>query len=132
MSKQRWIAGMAGVMAILTLACASPSPSKNPPKKIGNVRLTFWLDQDKGKKTVTSYTIGGVGPKLHYCTNDCHWDATSKPGDHVTVTSDYYDIKAKGWLKIQVVQGNGHLLCEDDNNDTDRSHNVQCSGTVKV
>jgi hypothetical protein len=111
---------------------AAPNPDPAPRRSgIGNVSLTFWLEQDR-HRTVTSFNVGG-GPQTYYCNDSCHWPATAKPGQLVTTTTDYYDLKQEGWLHIQVVQNNsGTILCEDNNDDTGRKGGVSCSGTVEV
>lgn len=113
-----------------------PAPNPDPaPRRSGfpgNVSLTFWLDQDAGKKTVTSWNVG-AGRQTHYCTRSCHWLAVAKPGQLVTATTDYYALGERGWLKIQVVQNNnGRILCQDDNSDSGRSGGLNCSGTVVI
>jgi hypothetical protein len=110
----------------------NPDPVKPKPGRSfpGNVSLTFWLEQDR-KRTVTSYNVG-AGPQTYYCNDSCHWDATAKPGQLVTTTTDYYDLKANGWLHIQVVQNNnGKILCEDDNDDTGRKGGVSIEHSTK-
>lgn len=110
----------------------APAPQPDPvPKRtgnIGNVRITFWLDQDQ-HRTVTTYNIG---TRKHICDDSCHWSETAKPNQQISVTSDYYDIGQRGWLFIQVIQdNNGRILCEDRNDD-DRGRNVACDGTVVI
>lgn len=109
----------------------APNPDPAPSRKgIGNVSITFWLDQDP-HRTVTAYNYG-TGYKSKRCDNDCHWTVTTKPGQVVTVSTDYYHIGQKGWLKITVIQNNnGRILCHD-NNDKDRGAGVSCTGTVVI
>lgn len=135
-----------GALTVLA-GCPLPAPTKPPGKHrvqpapnpdpaprrsgIGNVLLTFWLEQDR-KRTVTSFNVG-AGPQTHYCNNFCHWSATAQPGQLVTSTTDYYDVGQKGWLHMQVVQGNnGRILCDDDNSNTGRVGGVTCTGTVVI
>lgn len=92
--------------------------------------LTFWLTQDR-HRTVTSYNVG-AGPQTHYCNDSCHWDATAQPGQLVTSTTDYYAIGQKGHLEMQIIQGNGHLLCDADNAGSGRKGGVTCTGVVRV
>lgn len=111
----------------------NPDPA-NPPKggqQIGNVSLTFWLEQTN-KRTVATFNVG-QGPVTHNCDDSCHWDAVAKPNQLVTVTVVYFTPGTKGHLKIEVVQNNnGRILCHDDNDDAGGNGGVDCQGVVVI
>lgn len=95
----------------------------------GNVRLTFWVTADHPVDVV--YSIG-TRHASHSCDRSCHWDDTAKPTQKVIITVGPRDKRTESGRAVQVVQGNGRIVCQGDNYDSDPIDPATCEGEVVI